>query len=269
MKLPIFALCLSLAATALPQAALAAPKVSAADDAKARTLYKQGDKAYAEGNYEAALDAFQQAYELSHRELLLYNIGNTYERLGKPKEAADALEQYLPHAKKAEKDTIEKRIDNLKKRAEEEAEAEKKRLAEEAAAKKAAEEEKQKEVPAPEPTKPEPERDKTLPYVLIGVGVVGVGAGTFFGLKALSARSDAESGCDGSLCSDAAKDALDRDKTYSLLTDVSLGIGLVSAGVGTYLLLSGDNREKPTEARFDVRGGVSRQGGEVRIVGSF
>ncbi len=253
-------------AASMPLAA-AAPKVSAADDAKAKKLFKKGDKAYAEGDYETALEAFQEAYELSHREALLYNIGNTYERLGKPADAADALERYLPHAKKAEKEIVDKRIENLKKRAQEEAEAERKRQeAERAKAEKA--EKAKRDVPAPAPTKKSPGRDNTLAYVLLGVGVVGVGSGTFFGFKALGARSDAEADCKGSLCSDAAKDALDRDKTYSLLTDVSFGIGLVSAGVGTYLLLSGD-KEKPSEARWDVRGSAHSHGGEVRVVGAF
>ncbi|MCE7894177.1 MAG: tetratricopeptide repeat protein [Sorangiineae bacterium PRO1] len=90
---------------------------SAADDAKARSLFKQGDAAYAEGRYEDALGAFEEAYRLSHRPRLMFNIGNALERLGKLSEAADALEKYLPHAKPTERDVLSKRVQNLRKRA--------------------------------------------------------------------------------------------------------------------------------------------------------
>ena len=56
------------------------PGVSSDDDEKARLLFKEGDGHYAAGRYEKAIELFEQAYELSKRPDLLFNLANAYER---------------------------------------------------------------------------------------------------------------------------------------------------------------------------------------------
>ncbi|MBK7585384.1 MAG: tetratricopeptide repeat protein [Myxococcales bacterium] len=260
------------------------------DDARARELYKKGDAAYAEGRYEDALTAFQEAYRLSQRSPLLFNIGNALERLGKLADAADALEKYLPHAKPAEKDVISKRVENLRKRAEEQAKKKPKApVVEDEPDEPEPKKHRRKRAAEPEDSEPEkpkaasPTRDQanpsadsggsTLGYVLVGAGSVAIGTGAVFGLMALSARKDADAACKQSggqtLCGESARSALDRDKRYSLIADLGMGIGLVSAGVGFYLLVSEPSSESKTAARsrFVADVEASPSGGMLRVRG--
>src|SRR5687768_8855562 len=90
----------------------------AASDQRARELFQKGDTAYAEGRYEEALAAFQEAYDLSGRAQLLFNVSNALERLGRYQDAVDALEKYLSSGKAKDRDIVQKRLANLKKRVE-------------------------------------------------------------------------------------------------------------------------------------------------------
>lgn len=251
---------------------------SAADDAKARSLFKQGDAAYAEGRYEDALGAFEEAYRLSHRPRLMFNIGNALERLGKLSEAADALEKYLPHAKPTERDVLSKRVQNLRKRAaptskvvleEEEEEPERKPERE---PKQTAPAEAAPRARPVEPRAADSGGETTLGYVLLGAGGVAMGAGAVFGLMALSARKDVDAGCKQSagqtLCDASARDAVDRDQRYSLFADLGLGLGLVAAGAGTYFLLTAPSVK---EQKPGVAAGFALQpsGGTLRVHGEF
>jgi tetratricopeptide (TPR) repeat protein len=98
-------LLLSLALTLLAAPALAqAPTASspdpttAATDEEAHQLFEAGRVAFSAGRNEAALRYFQQAYELSHRYELLYNIGQANDRLRRDDDALRAFEQYLAEA---------------------------------------------------------------------------------------------------------------------------------------------------------------------------
>ncbi|MCA9612446.1 MAG: hypothetical protein KC586_06770, partial [Myxococcales bacterium] len=46
-------------------------------DQAARLTFQAAREAFSAGNYELALDRFEQAYQLSPRPVLLYNIGVT------------------------------------------------------------------------------------------------------------------------------------------------------------------------------------------------
>ena len=74
-----------------------------ATDERARELYLLGDDLYSQGRYEEALAAFEEAYRLSERPLLLFNIANAQERSGQWQGAIESLEGYLPHADEAER----------------------------------------------------------------------------------------------------------------------------------------------------------------------
>src|SRR5207248_6151130 len=126
---------------------------------------------------------------------------------------------------------------NLGKGVEEQRKAEEKTAREDEERKQCEAEAKKKPPPAPPP--PPEEKPPILPWALIGGGGVLVVTGAVFGVVTLSARSDAKSGCTdspaGHLCDDGARSALDREKTFGILADVSVLAGLVAGGVGAYL----------------------------------
>ncbi|MBX3193144.1 MAG: hypothetical protein KF819_39535, partial [Labilithrix sp.] len=90
----------------------------------------------------------------------------------------------------------------------------------------------------------------------------------------LSARSDASAGCAdgaaGNLCNGDARSALDREKTFGLVTDITLASGIVATGVGIYLLLTakpGD--DAPKAASLPVRFVGRPGGGGIEVGGAF
>ncbi len=83
---------LLLASTALA-APLDAPEPE--DLKRARVLYEQGSAAYNLNRYQDAVGRFEEAYVLSQRPALLYNIALCYEHLFRWEQAARALRHYL------------------------------------------------------------------------------------------------------------------------------------------------------------------------------
>ena len=66
------------------------------DDAK--KAFAEGKEAFERGDYEAALNAYQRANTILPAPNLYYNIGATYERLGRYQEAALAFDKYFEMA---------------------------------------------------------------------------------------------------------------------------------------------------------------------------
>lgn len=84
----------------LPVDARADVPASAAQavDVEARRLYKLGAERFDARDFKSAASAFQNAYELSHRKELLYNIGVCHREVGELEPALDAFRQYLAFA---------------------------------------------------------------------------------------------------------------------------------------------------------------------------
>ncbi len=64
-------------------------------DEAARLTFESARGAFVQGDYERALGLFRQAYELSQRPGLLYNIAQTLDRLRRDAETLQALRDYL------------------------------------------------------------------------------------------------------------------------------------------------------------------------------
>jgi hypothetical protein len=99
-----------------------------------------------------------------------------------------------------------------------------------------------------------------LAWVAAGVGFVGLGPFAVLGLSARAEFHDLESRC-GSRCAD---DDVDRVRRKALFADIGLGVGLLGAGIATYLFIDHANghASKPT-----VRPALGA--GFVGIVGTF
>jgi hypothetical protein len=73
---------------------LPAPAVAAPID-EAKKAFAEGKAAFERGDYETALSAYQHANMILPAPNLYYNIGTTYERLGRYQEAALAFDKYF------------------------------------------------------------------------------------------------------------------------------------------------------------------------------
>lgn len=222
-------------------------------EAAARDAFHRGDRMYLEGDYEGAVVAFEQAYSLSGRIEMLFNLANAHERLGNYSEASVALRGYIPHSPEADRPALERRLERF------EAMAKKRRDDTEETVRTVKE---LQENPRPFPVK------RAVGIGLVTLGGAAIITGTGFAISAGAARSDLSDLCqkEGSsrLCPAEAEQTLMRDKTHSLIADVSWATGAVLAAVGVYLVVYEDEKPAPST---EVKAGVSGNG--VWLGGTF
>lgn len=65
------------------------------DVARARTLFAEGQAAYAQGNYAEAVAKLREAYELTRSPELAFNVGRVYERMSEYDDAIRFFRIYL------------------------------------------------------------------------------------------------------------------------------------------------------------------------------
>ncbi len=93
-------------------------------------------------------------------------------------------------------------------------------------------------------------RSKVLPFIIGGVGVASLAAsGTFFLLKN-KAISDLNAACGSNhnACPASSKSDYDKAKTYNLVSEITLGVGVAGVGAAVVLHLTGHHAEaKPAD----------------------
>jgi hypothetical protein len=92
---------------------------------------------------------------------------------------------------------------------------------------------------------------RTLGFVLVGAGLASAATGGVFGVLAANKNDDATGACPGDRCPtpearDGARASLSAAKTDALVSDVTLGAGVVLAAAGVYLVLT--SRAAPAPA---------------------
>ena len=110
-----------------------------------------------------------------------------------------------------------------------------------------------------------------VPWIIGAVGVGSLAAsGVFFVLRN-GAEQDLEDGCRDDVCPRSLEHTQDKGELYALLTNVTLGVGVVGVGVATYLLLTGGSDEAAPETGGTVRVRVaaSPNAGGVSVGGRF
>ncbi len=132
---------------------------------------------------------------------------------------------------------------------------------------------------APPPPPPVEKKSNVVPWVLVGAGGASLVASGVFYLMRSSAISDLDAKCVNNVCPSSLRDTGDKGKTYTTLGNVTLGLGLVGAGVGAVWLLAGSDTSapanKPAEAndargpRMTVMVGGDHHGAEASLVGTF
>ncbi|MCS6898514.1 MAG: hypothetical protein RMJ98_02155 [Myxococcales bacterium] len=102
--------------------------------------------------------------------------------------------------------------------------------------------------------KPKPSSRSIAPYVVLGVGGASLAASGVFFLLRNSADKELRKECAGVICPTSAKPTGDRAVTMNTLTNVAVGVGAVSIGVGlVWLFASGggsnDKSDKATRVQ--------------------
>lgn len=113
-RIALFALLVSLMGIALTT-----PVSAQASEEQARARFMEGRSHYDDGEYLEAAEAFREAYELSDRSELLFNIGQAYSRADRLAEAERYYQEYLrlqPNAPNAD-DVVDRIIEIQQERA--------------------------------------------------------------------------------------------------------------------------------------------------------
>jgi tetratricopeptide (TPR) repeat protein len=231
-------------------------------DQEAKSHFKVGKSLYETGRFSEAAAEFEQAYALSNKVELLYNVYVAHRDASDLPKAIDALRRYLELAQIDDSTRV-----NLQARLRAMEEANSRGSAPVAGT---APEGQSQPAPAgaPEPaappSEPQPEPAPTspppagsveyeidadssaLPYALVGIGAAALAAGVVTAVLASGKISDIEDACEDDVCPPPSEFDLagERDDARTLRTVAFalLGGGIVIGGAGVTLLLlaSGD-----------------------------
>jgi tetratricopeptide (TPR) repeat protein len=224
---------------------------------QAREAFERGRIHYDNGDFARASTAFEEAYRLSGREGLLYNLYLAYRDANQQEKAAEALRNYLAKVEVIEnRAQLESRLKALdagiaQRKADEAKEAEQQKQAEqqraqheqEIAAHKAAA---AQSTPAAAPVDEEKKWWAT-PVIVMGAGGALMVGSLATGLMANSKQKELKDGCpSGKNCDPDLKSKADSGKTLALVTDVLLFGGLATAVVGGVLMLLKKPKNQPS-----------------------
>lgn len=235
-----------------------------ADDARARELYVIGDEFYANGRYEAAEEAFAEAYRLSGRPLLLFNLANAQERSGRWPEAAQNLRRYREQAPESEHAELDARLVALERRIEA-------RAVETRDEPVVVVQHESAELPVERAASRDRTRQPVAPHLVLLPASGALALTTFvLALRVRSARDDVRASCVTTggqrFCLPEADTAITRDRRLSVLTDVLAVATLTTAALGVWTLVRA-RREADRGTTLQV--GVAPTGFRFALTGDF
>jgi tetratricopeptide (TPR) repeat protein len=210
-----------------------ATPTQAVDETQAREAFSRGRIHYDNGEFDQAATAFEEAYSLSHRHALLYNLYLAYRDANQQEKAAEALRNYLDRV-----EVIENRP---------QLEARLKALEDGIAARKAQEAAKAQAAAAPSSNaaathseaslgeEPENKHWWVTPVILGSAGAAVMVGGVATGLMANSKQKELDDKCMNGTCDPSLKATADSGKTLALVTDILLSGGGAALVVGTVL----------------------------------
>jgi tetratricopeptide (TPR) repeat protein len=205
--------------------ALATPGALA--DPEARKLADRGFDAFDRGEYATAISYFERAYELAPKAGLLFNIAQSYRKLG-----ASGCERALEYYRRY-RDALAERGDPID-------EGLRARIVEMQACVDGAEPE-----PAPEPDTspapltveaPPPSSRRTTGWILAGAGAAAIAAAAITGGLALDRESDLEPLCPDGVCPPQLADYVQGYDRLRFTALAAGAAGLAALAAGGYLL---------------------------------
>jgi serine/threonine-protein kinase len=119
------------------------------------------------------------------------------------------------------------------------------------------------------PAQPAPNsRLRTAAYVTGAIGLVGLGVGSYFGVRAISKNSDAETHCPkGDVCNDADGPRLtSQAKNAAVVSNITIAVGAAFVVAGVVLYLSSEPKR---EARLELHPILSRDVAGIGFGGAF
>lgn len=219
-----FAVAIALA-TAAPVAHAQQPDASL--DEAARLTFESAREAFVAGDYERALGLFRQAYNLSQRPGLLYNIAQTLDRLRRDAETLQALREYLEAFPDAPNRTeVEARIRVLEQSV---AEDEQRRVREQREHERAVEAARQNGEEPPPP--PNQGIGILHPAIFISVGglaLVGGGLAIWSGLETVSLNDAYMANTNPATVAQAYSDAESMQTLANVFIFTSAGLGVAA-----------------------------------------
>lgn len=237
-----------LAGAAVPAVpALAGDKIPPAVQSKADVLFEKAQGFYTAGQYQAAIPLFQEAYDLVHDPVYLFNIAQSYRKVLDCEKASEFYTRYLAAATDADPKQREKVTGWLRElqpcveqRQQEHDAVKRAQEQDQERARQAQELERQRASKAPATARVDHGRSLRIAGLAVGaVGVVGVGVGVLYSIRGRSLRNElADScrmGCDWTDPDLRAKDSDgQRANTVSAIGWIGGGVAVL-AGAGLYL----------------------------------
>lgn len=209
-------------------------------EAEARTLFDEAIRVE-QSQPEQALAILGCARQLADRPAVSLRIGTIAERLGKLEPAIEGYERYLKLAGDLAPDRapIQKRIDALHDKLEEE-------------------EEQRDPTLVPAPVRKKQEKSALPGYIVTGAGGALILLGGFFLYSAKQENDEVHEIEPGTTFwnSEDAREKLDGAKRSQTIGLVSLGVGAIATGVGVYLILDA-RRSVSAGARVGTRSAQS------------
>lgn len=225
---------------------------------QAKILAQDGRRLFWQGEYEAAIEAFEAAHALAADPNLLFNIATAYEKLENYEQAIAYLDRYTPDAPAEEKDALTAKRNELQQALE--------------AAREPRPAGPIPEGPTPDPA-PTPEPRKpvmgALGWSMVGVAVAGLGVGVGFGSASLVRSREGRDSCTETggdlVCPSSAEAVLVDARRNAIIADVGFGVAVLATAAA--LTIMGVRLKARRQAQDDnSKGGiVTLQGLGARV----
>ena len=230
---------------------------------RARVFYSEGQKAYADGDFQAAAQKFRAAYDLEPDPAYLYNIAQAYRFAKQCHQSVTYYKRFLAEMPDAPNKQEAGKF-----------------LVEVTACARSQPEPVMEPQPPPQPLPPPQPQPQPVPQPLpqplelppsnlrkhlglggLALGAVGIGVGVVFGLRVESIENDRNELCSSGSCPPDvdAKIAGFQDRADSARTGMLVGLigGGAVAAIGTYLYVTGrDHKRTTTVGVMPVSGGA-------------
>lgn len=212
------------------------------EEERAKAHFLAGQSYYDQASYSDALREFNEAYRLSKKPALLYNIARCDEALERYADAVSMLERYLAEAPSTpDRPAIETRIANLKQRQVEQD----KRVSRFPSAPVEPSRPPPPGAVAAHPTTttpppaPPPRRKRVWTWIVGSIGVAALVGAAATGIESQITYNDLNSNCTGGVCDptsvSGAQSKIDKGKKLALATDVLWPVGAVAVGAAVAL----------------------------------